>query len=286
MVKKAVILCGGLGTRFLPYTKSIPKEMIPILDKPILQILLEELKDAGIEKVLIILGRNKECIQNHFDRNIELEAALKNKADLYEKARGTENIVDISYKRCSEPKGTAYALNCAKDFVRNDTFLMLFGDELMKSEISVIKQLLRAYKKCKNNLISVQKVDKKEVHKYGIIQPLDLGGGLYKVIDFVEKPKESEAPSNISYLGAAVLKKEIFEEIQKIEPDKNGCYNLPDAFKELIKQDNMYACEITGERFDTGNKFGFVKANIAYGLADADINTQLKEYIISLLKDF
>lgn len=286
MIKKAVILCGGLGTRLLPYTKSIPKEMIPILDKPILQILLEELKDAGIEKALIILGRNKECIQNHFDKNIELENALKNKADLLKKAKGTENIIDITYKRCLEPKGTANALESAKDFVGNDTFLMLFGDELMKSKISVIKQLSKAYKKCKNNIISVQKVDKIAAHKYGIIQPLDLGGGLYKVLDFVEKPKESEAPSNISYLGAAILKKQIFDEIKKIAPDKNGFYNITDAYKELIKQEKLYAYEIEGERFDTGNKFGFVKANIAYGLADAEIDKQLKEYIISLLKDF
>lgn len=286
MIKKAVILCGGLGTRLLPYTKSIPKEMLPILDKPILQILLEELKSAGIQSVMIIIGRNKECISNHFDKNIELELALKNNEILLKKLNDTETIMDITYKRCIEPKGTAYALNCAKDWVKNDSFVMLFGDELMKADVSAVKQLLKAYRKCKNNTISVQKVDRKEVYKYGIIDPEDLGGGMYKILDFVEKPKVNEAPSNISYLGAAVFKKEIFDEIKNVQPDKNGCYQIADALKSLIKQDKLYAVEIKGDRFDTGNKFGFVKANIAYGLSDPDINKDLKEYIVSLLKSF
>lgn len=282
MIKKAVVLCGGLGTRFLPISKSVPKEMMPLLDKPIIQVLLEELRDAGIEQVMIILGRGKEALCNHFDRNIEIEQRIKDNIELFKKDQSSLNIVEITYRRCLEPRGTADALNMAKNFIGNDPFVMMFGDEVLFGEKSTTQQLVSAYEKYQQTVIAVQPVDRKEVYKYGICALKEIEKGYYQVTKIVEKPKVEEAPSNISYIGGAILKPDIFDEIPNIKPNAKGEFVLTDGFAKMAQENKIFAKEIIGNRQDMGNKLGFIKANVEAGLLDNEISTELKNFLKSI----
>jgi len=281
MIKKAVILCGGMATRFMPYCKSVPKEMLPILDKPILHYLIEDLVKEGITDILIVIGRNKESIFNYFDKVPELEDRLikSNKHDILNIVNQPQNLANITFIKQVEPKGTGYATLKAKNWVGNDNFYLCFGDELMfNNKESCVKQLLKKFKECNNSIIAVQSCKFSDVEKYGIIKPGKIKDNIIEVLDIIEKPKIEDAPSNLCYIGPAILKSEIFDMIKKTK--FSGLeLNLTDSFKLLAKENKIYATKINGERFDCGNVNGFLKANIFYGLKDNRINGDIINYL-------
>jgi len=283
MIKKAVVLCGGLATRLLPITKSIPKEMMPVLNKPILHYILEDLVDNGIEDCIIVIGRGKECIENYVDRNVELELRLKENNKLQELDMVNEFLdkINITFVRQIDAKGTGYALKRCQHLLKNDNFLLVFGDELMFND-STPKQLISAFNKTQKSTISLKKVPMSDVSKYGIVQVEETKEGL-KVHSIVEKPKVEEALSDLAYLGACALTSDVFKYTHKIEL-KKGEYCLTDAFEMMAKDNLLYGTTINGDRHDIGNKLGFVKANIFAGLNDPEIKEEVKKYINSLLK--
>lgn len=281
MIKKAVILCGGMATRFMPYCKSVPKEMLPILNKPILHYLVEDLVKEGITDILIVIGRNKESIFNYFDKVPELEERLikSNKKDLLNIVNKPQNLANITFIKQIEPKGTGYATLKAKNWVGSDDFYLCFGDELMfNNKESCVRQLLEKFNQCNKSIIAVQSCKFSEVEKYGIIKAGKIKNNLIEVLDIIEKPKPENAPSNICYIGPAVLKPEIFDIIEKT--DFSGLeLNLTDSFKLLAKENKIFAMQINGERFDCGNVTGFLKANIFYGLKDKGISEDIINYL-------
>lgn len=288
MINKAIILCGGMGTRFLPITKSVPKEMLPIVDKPVLQYLMEDLNKANIKEVLILNGRNKECVIRHFDKYYELEKFLEDrkKFDLLEKVQYPNNLADIYFKNLPEAKGTGYCVEKAKNWIGNEPFLILYGDEVVFSRNqNVIEQLIDCYEKYKTNIIAVQEVPKKDVNRYGIISITEQKDNEYFIDDIVEKPAIEHAPSNVSYIGPAILTHEIFDAIEKLPKKENEEIVLTNAFRFLAKENKIVACKIEGKRQDLGNKLGFIKANIVAGLQDDEIKKDLKQYIINLSKE-
>ena len=288
-VNKAIILCGGLATRFLPISKSVPKEMLPLLDKPILQIVVEDLAKAGIKDVLILVGRGKECILNHFDRNIELENRLvqTGKSDLLAEVEKTYNLANIVYQRQVEPKGTGYAIEQCKWFVENDEpFVLLFGDEVMLCDgMNIVEQLCETFEKENESVIASQVVPIEEIYRYGSIEK---GGQIengFKVKHIVEKPKPEEAPSNLAYIGAAILTKDIFPALKKLKTVEGKEKVLTDAFRYLAEDGNLCTRIIEGERHDMGNKFGFVKANICACLRDENYCKDMKQLILDLAEE-
>lgn len=284
MIKKAVILCGGLATRFLPISKSVPKEMLPLLDKPILQVLVEDLKKAGITDVLILIGRGKECIIRHFDHNIELENRLieSGKTEFLKLATEPNTLANIYYKMQDKPLGTGHCLKLAQAFVGDDPFVMLFGDELMTCENkNIVEQLIDNYNTYHKSVIAVQECDPKEVYRYGIIKNKPLGNGASLILNFVEKPKVEEAPSNICNLGTAILTSDVFKYIDQCKI-KNGELSVTDAYNLMIEKELLMAQDINGRRYDMGNKLGFVIANIDACLKDPTYGEDLRKYLKSL----
>lgn len=288
MIKKAVILTGGLATRFLPISKSVPKEMLPILNKPVLQLIIEDLKKAGVEQALIINGRNKEAIVRHFDCNYELEDRLikTNKNELLKEEQNSTQLLDLYFKQQLYAKGTGYGLMLAKKWVDKDPFVMVFGDELVFNDgKNVYEQLFDCYNKHKTNVIAVQQVPHSEVYKYGIIDIKKQYDNEYLIKDIVEKPKVEDAPSDISYIGPAVLTYDIFEAIDRLPKIDGKEIIATEAFRDLAQNGDFYAVNIEGERHDVGNKFGFLKANVCAALKDDEIKEQTIEMLKQILKD-
>ncbi len=286
MVKKAIILCGGLATRMLPYCKSVPKEMLPLLDKPIMQYLVEELSEAGVTDILVIVGRNKECLINHFDRNIELEQNLieRNKVQYLQDIKKPENLAKITYTRQITPRGTGHAVMLAKDWVGDEPFFMVYGDEVFDNpEKSRAKQMIEVYEKYHKSVIAVQRVaDMKEVVKYGNIKPKELEPHVFEVEKIVEKPRPEDAFSDITTVGPAILTKDIFECIEKT-PENNFEICLTDSY-QFLTDGRLVACELIGDRMDLGNKVGFIKANISKALRDPNMKDEILEYIKGLVR--
>ncbi len=280
-VKKAIIPAAGLGTRFLPATKAQPKEMLPIVDKPTIQFIIEEAIASGIEEILIITGRNKKCIEDHFDKSIELELELEKsgKTELLEIVRGISDMVDIHYIRQKEPRGLGHAIQCAKTFVGNEPFAVLLGDDVVDSEKPCLKQLMDCYEEYKTSILGVQTVPEKDVSKYGIVDGIHIEDRVYKVKDLVEKPKKEEAPSNVAILGRYIITPQIFEILENTKPGKGNEIQLTDALKTLISHEAMYAYNFEGRRYDVGDKFGFLQATIEFGLKKDELRPQLLEYL-------
>ena len=283
-VKKAIIPAAGLGTRFLPATKAQPKEMLPIVDKPTIQYIVEEAVASGIEEILIITGRNKRAIEDHFDKSVELEDELKssNKGELLELIQGISNMVDIYYMRQKEPRGLGHAISRAKTFVGNEPFAVMLGDDIVDSKVPCLKQLINCYDKYETSILGVQSVHKEEVFKYGIVKGIETENKVYKVNNMVEKPKIEEAPSNIAILGRYIITPNIFEILEKTKPGKGGEIQLTDALRELAKQEAMYAYCFEGKRYDVGDKFGFLKANIEFALKRDDLKENLISYLSNI----
>lgn len=288
MIKKAVIFCGGFATRFLPISKSIPKEMLPLLDKPILQKIVEDLKDAGIEQCLMIIGRNRESVMLHFDKNFELENRLikTKKFDMLKLTQNPSNLMEIFYKRELEPKGLINSLYEAKGFVNNEPFVLMFGDEVIFTQNeNAIQQLLKDFDQNHKTVIAVQEVEWSKVSNYGIIKPDNLDNDLIQVLDMIEKPKLEDAYSNISYIGPAIITPDIFDEMDIFTHKDDIEPTLTDAFIRQAKKGNLFAKKIVGDRYDTGSKLGFLKANIAAALQDNKIKDEIVKYIKDLAND-
>ena len=292
-IRKAVIPAAGLGTRLLPATKAQPKEMIAIVDKPALQYLIEELIESGIEEILIITGRNKSSIENHFDYSFELEKTLeeKEKIELLKIVNDISKMSNIYYVRQKKPLGLGHAVSCAKSFVGDEPFLVLLGDDIIytdknKGELPVSKQLMNKYEELQGMILGVQKVPKNDVNKYGIIKSLNyIDDDTMEVEDFVEKPAIIEAPSQFAVLGRYILEPEIFSYLENLKPGKNGEIQLTDAILNMKKDGlKLYAYDFKGIRYDIGNKMGIYKANIEFGLRHPEISEKVKKYLKKLLK--
>ncbi|MTN08290.1 UTP--glucose-1-phosphate uridylyltransferase GalU, partial [Turicibacter sanguinis] len=285
-VKKAIIPAAGLGTRFLPATKSQPKEMLPIVDKPTLQYIIEEAVNSGIEEILIVTGRNKKSIEDHFDRSIELELELeqKGKVEMLEMVKEISNMVDIHFIRQKEPKGLGHAINCAKSFVGNEPFAVLLGDDIVDNETPCLAQLINTYNEYKTSIIGVQEVQKENTDKYGILDVKCIEDRVYKVKDMVEKPKVEDAPSNIAILGRYIITPAIFEILEKQEPGKGGEIQLTDALKTLAQHEAIYAYNFEGRRYDVGDKLGFLEATIDFALKRDNLKDGLIDYMQSIVE--
>ncbi len=284
-VRKAIIPAAGLGTRFLPATKAQPKEMLPIVDKPTIQYIIEEAIESGIEEILIITGRNKRAIEDHFDRSIELELSLekKGKDDLLELVRDISEMVNIHYIRQKEPKGLGHAINCAKSFVGNEPFAVLLGDDIVDSDTPCLKQLIDVYNEYKTSILGVQEVPEKDVNKYGIVDGKHIENGVYKVSNLVEKPEVEDAPTNVAILGRYIITPDIFEILDNTNPGAGGEIQLTDALKVLASKQAMYAYTFQGRRYDVGNKLGFLQATIEFALKRDDLRDEFKAYLVTLL---
>ena len=282
-VKKAIIPAAGLGTRFLPATKAQPKEMLPVVDKPTIQYIVEEAIASGIEEILIITGRNKKSIEDHFDKSIELELELEKsgKSELLELVRDISDMVDIHYIRQKEPRGLGHAIHCAKTFVGNEPFAVLLGDDIVDSETPCLKQLIDCYSEYKTTILGVQTVAKENVSKYGIVDGIHVEDRVYKVKDLVEKPGIEEAPSNVAILGRYIITPEIFNILENTKPGKGGEIQLTDALKTLISTEAMYAYNFEGKRYDVGDKLGFLQATIEFALKKDELREEFVNYLNS-----
>ena len=284
-VRKAIIPAAGLGTRFLPATKAQPKEMLPIVDKPTLQFIIEEAIESGIEEILIITGRNKSSIENHFDKSVELELELEKsgKTELLEEVRKISDMVNIHYIRQKEPKGLGHAIYCAKSFIGNEPFAVLLGDDIVRNDKPCLKQMIEAYDEYKTSILGVQEVADDDVSKYGIVDGKHIEGRVYKVKGLVEKPSKEEAPSNVAILGRYIINPAIFEILEHTKPGKGGEIQLTDGLKELAKREAMYAYVFEGRRYDVGDKQGFIEATIDFALNRKDLREGVLEYLVNVV---
>jgi len=283
-IRKAVIPAAGMGTRFLPATKAQPKEMLPIVDKPTIQYIVEEIVNSGITDITIVTGRNKRAIEDHFDYSVELEYMLekKEKFEILKSIREISEYANIHYIRQKEPLGLGHAILTAKQHIGNEPFVVVLGDDIVYSKEPVVKQMLDIREKYKGgSIIGVQQVPVNTVSSYGIIEPgVRFDERTVKVNNFIEKPSIDEAPSNYACLGRYILEPEIFDYLEKIEPGKGGEIQLTDAILEMIKYgDKVLAYDFEGMRYDIGDKLGYIRANIEYGLRHDDIKEGLKEYL-------
>ncbi|BDR56337.1 UTP--glucose-1-phosphate uridylyltransferase GalU [Xylocopilactobacillus apis] len=287
-VRKAVIPAAGLATRFLPVTKAQAKEMLPIVDKPTIQFIVEEAKASGIEDILIVEGKQKRSIEDHFDSAPELEMKLKedHKDDLLRLVQSiTEIGVNMFFVRQPYPNGLGDAVSLAKSFIANEPFVVMLGDDLMNDRIPLTKQLINAYDETHASTIAVMQVPHSEVSKYGVIDPIsEIKKDLYSVKRFVEKPEADKAPSDFAIIGRYLLTPEIFDYLEKTKPGKGGEIQLTDAIDSLNQTQRVFAHVFRGERHDVGNKFGFLKTNIEYGLNHPEVKDDLKKYLKELSK--
>lgn len=281
-VKKAVIPAAGLGTRFLPATKATPKEMLPIVDKPTIQFIVEEAVESGIEDILIVTGKNKRAIEDHFDSNPELEDYLEQKEqeELLQCVKETTGI-RLFFVRQSYPKGLGHAVLQAKAFVANEPFVVMLGDDLMKDEIPLTKQLMNAYDETHASTLAVMEVPHEDTNKYGVIDPNgQYKEDLYHVNRFVEKPDPEDAPSNLAIIGRYLLTPEIFELLETQEPGQGNEIQLTDAIDRLNQTQRVFALNFRGKRYDVGNKNGFLETTIEYGLSHPQVKDGLKDFLV------
>lgn len=286
-VRKAIIPAAGLGTRFLPATKAMPKEMLPIVDKPTIQYIVEEAVQSGIEDIIIVTGKGKRAIEDHFDHAFELEQNLleKGKTELLEKVQYSSKMVDIHYIRQKEPKGLGHAIWCARKFIGDEPFAVLLGDDIVQSDNPCLKQLIEQYEETRASVIGVQTVPEEETHRYGIVDPIGNVGRRYSVNQFVEKPKQGTSPSNLAIMGRYVLTPEIFMFLEKQEAGAGGEIQLTDAIQKLNEIQRVFSYDFEGIRYDVGEKFGFVKTTIEFALKNEELRTELMKYLEGVMKE-
>ncbi|WP_047983971.1 UTP--glucose-1-phosphate uridylyltransferase GalU [Ornithinibacillus californiensis] len=285
-VKKAIIPAAGLGTRFLPATKAMPKEMLPIVDKPTIQYIIEEAIASGIEDIIIVTGKGKRAIEDHFDHSFELEQNLleKGKFDLLTEVQKSSKLVDIHYIRQKEAKGLGHAIWCARKFIGNEPFAVLLGDDIVQAEKPCLQQLMDQYNHYKTSILGVQTVKPDEVSRYGIVDGSMVAKDLYNVTHLVEKPKKEEAPSNLAILGRYILSPRIFDMLENLEPGAGGEIQLTDAIAELNKHEAIYAYDFEGERYDVGEKMGFIKTTIEFALKREELRKELLDYLANIVE--
>ncbi|MES5945608.1 UTP--glucose-1-phosphate uridylyltransferase GalU [Bacillus cereus group sp. MG6] len=284
-VKKAIIPAAGLGTRFLPATKAMPKEMLPIVDKPTIQYIVEEAIESGIEDIIIVTGKGKRAIEDHFDHSFELEQNLldKGKYEILEKVQESSKI-NIHYIRQKEPKGLGHAVWCARKFIGNEPFAVLLGDDIVQAETPCLRQLMDQYEATQSSVIGVQTVPETETHRYGIIDPLVQKGRSYQVSEFVEKPAQGTAPSNLAIMGRYVLSPEIFMFLEDQQTGAGDEIQLTDAIQRLNEIQRVFAYDFEGKRYDVGEKLGFIQTTIEMALQHDELKNELLGYMEKLLK--
>ncbi|MBO0996676.1 UTP--glucose-1-phosphate uridylyltransferase GalU [Bacillus sp. SD075] len=284
MIKKAVIPAAGLGTRFLPATKAQPKEMLPIVDKPTIQYIIEEAVQSGITDIIIVTGKNKRAIEDHFDKSIELEMLLQMKGqnDLLKVVENISNMVDIHYVRQKEPLGLGHAVLCAKTFIGDEPFAVLLGDDIVDSPVPALKQLMERYDKVRASIIGCKEVSPVDVSKYGIVNFQERYEDLFLVRNLVEKPKVEDAPSTQAIIGRYILSPAIFEVLETVQPDRKGEIQLTEALDLLLEKEPLYSYIIEGNRYDVGDKFGFLQASIDFAMKRPELRDQLLTYIRQL----
>lgn len=285
-ITKAVIPAAGFGTRFLPATKAIPKEMLPIVDKPTIQYIAEEAIDAGITDLLIIVSRGKDAIINHFDKAFELEAILErdNKREMLEAVRQVSDKIDVHFIRQQEQKGLGHAVLYAKSFVGNEPFAVMLGDDVVVNDKPCLKQLTEQFEKVQSTILGVQRVGMEQVSKYGIVACDNVEGRLYKMRGMVEKPKREEAPSDIAALGRYILTPGIFDCLERTPKGAGGEIQLTDAIVMLNKTEDVYAYDFEGKRYDIGSKQGFLQATVEFALSRDDLKEEFGAYLKELAK--
>ncbi|CAI6087103.1 UTP--glucose-1-phosphate uridylyltransferase GalU [Cohnella sp. JJ-181] len=284
-VRKAIIPAAGLGTRFLPATKAMPKEMLPIVDKPTIQYIVEEAIESGIEDIIVVTGKGKRAIEDHFDIAFELEHTLeeKGKLDILSKVRKSSNV-EIHYIRQKEAKGLGHAVWCARNFIGNEPFAVLLGDDIVQSETPCTRQLISQYEQTGKSVIGVQAVGTDQTNRYGILDPIERRGRLYQVRRFVEKPPIGQAPSNLAIMGRYVLTPEIFEFLGRHEIGAGGEIQLTDAIQQLNEAQGVHAYDFEGMRYDVGEKLGFIMTTIDFALRDEELRYRLMDGLESLIQ--
>lgn len=283
---KAVIPAAGHGTRFLPATKAQPKEMLPLVDKPAIQFVVEEAVASGIDDILIITGRGKRAIEDHFDRSVELELILKEKGknDLLAEMEHIADLADIHFIRQKEAKGLGHAILCAEKHVNDEPFVVLLGDDIVHSKVPCTKQIIKWYQKYDAPVIAVEEVPSHMIESYGIVDGEEVEKSIYLIKDLVEKPKPEDAPSNLGIIGRYVLTPQIFDALKKTKKGKGGEIQLTDALRILNQAQKMYACDFEGVRYDLGNKIDYLKATVDYALMRDDLNAEFRQYLKSIKK--
>ncbi|MCF6138830.1 UTP--glucose-1-phosphate uridylyltransferase GalU [Pseudalkalibacillus berkeleyi] len=284
-VKKAIIPAAGLGTRFLPATKAMPKEMLPIVDKPTIQYIVEEAIASGIEDIIIVTGKGKRAIEDHFDHSFELEHNLfqKGKLELLEKVQESSRMADIHYIRQKEPKGLGHAVWCARKFIGDEPFAVLLGDDIVQADEPCLKQLINQYEETASSVIGVQTVPSEHTNRYGIIDPNNKEGRRYKVNNFVEKPKENP-PSNLAIMGRYILTPEIFDFLEKQELGAGGEIQLTDAIQGLNQLQNVFAYDFEGIRYDVGEKLGFIMTTIQFAINNPELRNSVLTELDQLIE--
>lgn len=284
-VRKAIIPAAGLGTRFLPATKAMPKEMLPIVDKPTIQYIVEEAVESGIEDIIIVTGKGKRAIEDHFDSSFELEQNLleKQKYDLLNEVQKSANMVDIHYIRQKEPKGLGHAIWCARKFIGNEPFAVLLGDDIVRADTPCLKQMVDMYDRYRTSIIGVKHVSDEEVSRYGIVDGSRMDDRFYKVRHLVEKPSKEVAPSNLAIMGRYILSPTIFDILNVQEPGAGAEIQLTDGIAELNRKEAVYAYEFDGVRHDVGEKMGFIQTTIEFALQRDDLRYELLSYLSEVL---
>ncbi|WP_112182084.1 MULTISPECIES: UTP--glucose-1-phosphate uridylyltransferase GalU [Paraliobacillus] len=286
-VRKAIIPAAGLGTRFLPATKAMPKEMLPIVDKPTIQYIVEEAVASGIEDIIIVTGKGKRAIEDHFDNAPELERNLaeKGKLDLLAKVEYASNLADIHYIRQSQPKGLGHAVWSARNFIGDEPFAVLLGDDIVQSDVPCLKQLIDQYEQTQSSIIGVQQVPESETHRYGIIEPDTSIGRRYQVNKFVEKPTPGTAPSNLAIMGRYIFTPEIFRFLDRQEIGAGGEIQLTDAIQKLNQIQRVYGYDFEGKRYDVGEKLGFIRTTIEFALQNKEIGPEVEQMLKEMLAE-
>ncbi len=286
MIRKAVIPAAGFGTRFLPATKSQPKEMLPIVDTPVIQYVVEEAAASGIADILMVIGKGKRAIEEHFDRSFQLESQLreKGKDDELEEMRRISNLADIHFVWQKEMIGLGDAIYCARHHVNNEPFAVLLGDTVIDASVPATSQLLSVFERYNAPVVLLEEVERGRVSRYGVIDGKEVGAGVYKVDDFVEKPSVEAAPSNLVIAGRYVFTPEIFDYLNRTRAGKGGEVQITDAMGLMVKDKPMYAIKLDGRRCDVGNKEGFIRTNIEFSLKRDDMSANMREYLKHLAK--
>ncbi len=283
-IRKAVIPVAGLGTRFLPATKTVPKELLPIIDIPSIQYVVQEAVDAGIQEIIFVTGRGKDGIEDHFDEAPELEQILADRGQTatVEMLRRISEMTEVVSVRQKKPLGLGHAVLCARDLVGDEPFAVMLADDLIDAETPGIRQLVEIFTETEESVVALMKVPLDEVHQYGVIKGKEVKPRLYAVEATVEKPAAKEAPSQMAIIGRYVLRPEIFSILQNLPPGRGGEIQLTDGLARLVQERKIFGCEFTGDRYDIGDKFGFVRATVAYALKRKDLRDKLIEYLKSL----
>lgn len=284
-IRKAVFPAAGFGTRFLPVTKAQPKEMLPIVDKPVIQYLVEEAVASGIEEIIIVTGRGKRAIEDHFDYSYELEKTLveRGKRELIRQVRGIPEMAKFVYVRQSQPLGDGHAILCAREVVGDEPFAVLFGDDLVDSKVPALKQLIEVYEEKQSCVIALEKIDLKDSKKYGMIAPKISEGRIHEIKSLIEKPDSKASPSNLGIVGKYILTPDIWPALEQANGGTDGEIRLIEAFQRMLGKYDIYGCELEGKRYDTGDKLGFLQATIDYALKRKDLGKELRSYLERIL---